>query len=45
MANEGPAAFYKGLDAALMRQLFYTTARFGIFLNLSDYVKRNRNNG
>jgi len=28
-----------------MRQLFYTTARFGIFLNLSDYVKRTKNDG
>jgi solute carrier family 25 (mitochondrial oxoglutarate transporter), member 11 len=34
LAKEGPKSFYKGLDAALMRQLFYTTARFGIFLNL-----------
>lgn len=28
------------LDAALMRQAFYTTARFGIFLNLQDWMKR-----
>jgi solute carrier family 25 oxoglutarate transporter 11 len=23
-----------------MRQAFYTTARFGIFLNMQDYLKR-----
>ena len=28
-----------------MRQAFYTTARFGIFLNLSDYVKHQKNGG
>jgi len=43
--NEGFLGFYRGIDAALMRQVFYTTARFGIFLNLSDYVKRTKNNG
>ena len=40
----GLGAFYKGIDSALMRQAIYTTARFGIFLNLSDYFKR-KNNG
>ena len=25
--------------------MFYTTARFGIFLNLSDYIKRTKNDG
>ena len=28
-----------------MRQAVYTTARFGIFLNLSDYVKQQKNGG
>jgi len=45
MAKEGTIGFYRGLDAALMRQIFYTTARFGIFMNLSDYIKREKNNG
>jgi len=45
LKNEGFLGFYRGIDAALMRQVFYTTARFGIFLNLSDWVKRNKNNG
>lgn len=31
--------FYKGIDSAYMRQAVYTTARFGLFLNFSDYVK------
>jgi solute carrier family 25 (mitochondrial oxoglutarate transporter), member 11 len=34
LKNDGPKAFYKGLDAAMMRQLTYTTSRFGIFLNM-----------
>ena len=34
LKNDGYRAFYRGLDAALMRQLTYTTSRFGIFLNL-----------
>lgn len=37
--------FYKGIDSAYMRQAVYTTARFGLFLNLSDYVKQNKNGG
>ena len=45
LAKEGVKGFYRGLDAALMRQIFYTTARFGIFLNLTDYIKREKNNG
>ena len=43
--NEGGIfSFYKGLDAALMRQVFYGTTRFGVFLNLQEYVQR-KNNG
>ena len=40
LKNDGYRAFYRGLDAAMMRQLTYTTYRFGIFLNLQDYMKR-----
>lgn len=43
-ADSGVKGFYRGIDSALMRQAVYTTARFGIFLNLSDYVKQ-QNNG
>merc|ERR1712014_239077 len=31
MKNEGLAAFYKGLDAGLTRQVVYTGARLGLF--------------
>jgi hypothetical protein len=37
--------FYKGIDSAYMRQAVYTTARFGLFLNFSDYVKNQKNGG
>lgn len=36
----GFKGFYKGIDSAYMRQAVYTTARFGIFLNLTEYVKQ-----
>jgi len=39
LSESGVASFYRGLDSALMRQIIYTTARFGIFFNLVDYVK------
>lgn len=37
-------ALYKGLDSALLRQVLYTTTRFGIFYTLNDAIK-NRNKG
>lgn len=43
-ATGGSRAFYAGYDSALARQAFYTTTRFGVFLNLSDYLKQ-RNGG
>jgi solute carrier family 25 oxoglutarate transporter 11 len=39
LKESGVRSFYRGLDSALMRQIIYTTARFGIFFNLVDYVK------
>lgn len=39
LKETGVRSFYRGLDSALMRQIIYTTARFGIFFNLVDYVK------
>jgi solute carrier family 25 oxoglutarate transporter 11 len=44
-AKEGMKGFYKGLDSALVRQATYTTTRFGIFLNLMDYVKSTKKDG
>lgn len=35
---------YKGLSAGLLRQATYTTARLGIFSQISEYAKR-ANNG
>ena len=43
-SNGGITAFYKGLDAALMRQAVYGTLRLGIYFNLSEYFK-NKNGG
>jgi len=42
--NEGGVrAFYKGLDSAWMRQLVYSSAKFGFFLSLSDHLKSKHN--
>ena len=32
--------YFDRLDSALMRQAVYTTARFGLFLNFQDYLKK-----
>jgi len=37
--NEGFGALYKGLSAGLLRQATYTTARMGIFNNVSSALK------
>lgn len=37
--NEGFFALYKGLDAGLLRQITYTTARMGLFRVISEYMK------
>merc|ERR1712217_684734 len=39
MKNEGFAAFYKGLDAGLTRQVVYTGARLGLFDKFTAMVK------
>lgn len=41
----GFKAFYKGLDSALVRQATYTTTRFGIYLNVSQYMQNNLKEG
>lgn len=40
-ADGGIRSFYKGLDSALVRQMTYTTTRFGIYLNVSQYMQKN----
>lgn len=37
--QEGVGALYKGLSAGLLRQATYTTARLGIFNNISEALK------
>lgn len=44
-AAAGPKGFYAGLDSALLRQAVYGTARLGIYFNLTEWVKKNKNNG
>ena len=45
-ANEGGLkGFYKGIDAALLRQAVYTTLRLGLYFNISAYFKDKVNNG
>ena len=34
--NEGFKGLYKGLDAALLRQVLYTTVRLGLYRYISD---------
>ncbi|EFC35536.1 predicted protein [Naegleria gruberi] len=41
--NEGISTFYKGLSAALFRQVTYTTTRLGVFNTLMDFLS-NKNN-
>jgi len=40
IAKEGFFSLYKGLDAAIVRQLTYTTARLGVFRFVSDAMKK-----
>lgn len=44
LSEGGIKSFYNGLDAALMRQVVYGTARLGIYFNLSESMKQ-QNNG
>lgn len=41
----GIKEFYRGLDSALLRQAVYGTLRLGIYFNLTEYVKEQRNGG
>ncbi|KAF0980685.1 hypothetical protein FDP41_013168 [Naegleria fowleri] len=38
--EEGAKRLYKGLDAALFRQITYTTTRLGVFNTLQDYLTK-----
>lgn len=41
LAEGGVRRFYRGLDSALVRQMTYTTTRFGVYLNVSQYMQKN----
>lgn len=40
MAEGGIPAFYRGIDAAILRQVVYGTLRLGLFFNISEYFKQ-----
>lgn len=40
-AQEGARGFYRGLDSALARQVFYTTTRLGIYKIITEKTKEN----
>ena len=39
MSRDGIRGFYRGLDSALTRQLFYTTTRLGIYKTVTGIVQ------
>lgn len=41
----GIKEFYRGLDSALLRQVVYGTLRLGIYFNLTEYIKTEKNGG
>jgi len=41
----GAKGFYRGLDSALLRQVVYGTLRLGIYFNLTEWIKVNKNGG
>ena len=46
MAEGGLGAFYRGLSAALLRQVFYTTTRLGIYKTVfAEVSRRNKEKG
>jgi len=46
LSRDGIRGFYRGLDSALTRQLFYTTTRLGAYKTLSEEIqKRNKEKG
>lgn len=42
LATGGVRGFYKGLDSALTRQVFYTTSRLGIYKTVFNRTKANQ---
>ncbi|RBR17314.1 uncharacterized protein FIESC28_06471 [Fusarium coffeatum] len=44
LRNDGPLGLYSGISASLLRQMTYSTARFGVYEELKTRLTR-RNNG
>ena len=42
--QSGPWYFYKGIDGAIVRQIFYGTSRLGLFYSFMDHFKK-KNSG
>jgi len=42
LSTGGVRGFYKGLDSALTRQIFYTTSRLGIYKTIFNKVKKDQ---
>ena len=40
--ERGIGIFYKGLDSAYLRQIFYTSTRLGVFYNLKDFLIKSK---
>jgi len=40
--EKGLLSLYRGLDSALMRQLVYTSIRFGLFYDIKDRIKKSK---
>ena len=38
--NDGFITLYKGLDSAILRQIFYGTTRLGLFYSFLEYFKK-----
>ena len=38
MAKDGIRGFYRGLDSAVTRQLFYATTRLGMYKTLTQII-------
>jgi len=39
LSSGGVSSFYKGIDSALTRQVFYTTSRLGIYKTVFNRMK------
>ena len=46
LSEGGPLGFYRGLSAAFLRQIFYTTTRLGMYKTVvAEVTERNKQQG